>query len=398
MTDERLSLMNKTRENLQSELEVVLRDLKLQQAWQNVVFESVQRKFEHLDVRSSFAVAIYEYIQLLTDKEKVELKGLKDDVLFRRQLPFVAAMVITIQYLENHILDGKDGVKPEGGIDENRLKEKLGASHYLKDFLYAYVRKRMFPRSLRNRDVVENCLERMFQITEEGQCAERNGSTLDNVQKGMSQMPEWSPVPAAYMNHELIEEILSKLLHYGLLPQRASFTRFYLQRVYCTNAAYFSLLAECVMDLAGFKGERWEKERKDILYFGLALGVISQIMNDLSDFIPMRKNKGQVAKRKEDAFSDLRNHNFTLPFLCAVRDFVEVKSMLAENLFDPEVQNKWFSWVKPSCKNELIPMLQTLPAYYRGLLIGEELKQVIQLHDFLNVVNHKPYIDPFLEE
>lgn len=107
MTDERLSLMNKTRENLQSELEVVLRDLKLQQAWQNIVFELVQRKFEHLDVRSSFAVAIYEYIQLLTDKEKVELKGLKDDVLFRRQLPFVADMVIAIQYLKNHILDEK---------------------------------------------------------------------------------------------------------------------------------------------------------------------------------------------------------------------------------------------------------------------------------------------------
>jgi len=396
MTNERHSLMDKTRENLQSELEVVLRDLKLQQAWQNIVFELVQRKFEHLDVRSSFAVAIYEYIQLLAVKEKVELKGLKDDVLFRRQLPFVAAMVITIQYLENHILDGKDGVKPEGGIDENRLKEKLAASHYLKDFLYAYVRKRMFPRSLRNRDIVENCLERMFQITEEGQCAERNGSTLENVQYGMHPMPEWSAEPAAHMNHELIEDILSKLLHHGLLPQRTSFTRFYLQRVYCTNAAYFSLLAECVMDMAGFKGKKWEKERKDICYFGLVLGVTSQIMNDLSDFIPALKSKAKVAKKKEDALSDLRNNNFTLPFLFAVKDFEVIKPMLAKNLHDPTVQNMWFDWVKPFCIVELIPLLQEFPEYYRHLLHTEDSKEAIQLHDFLNVVNHKPYIDPFL--
>lgn len=360
MTNERHSLMDKTRENLQSELEVVLRDLKLQQAWQNIVFELVQRKFEHLDVRSSFAVAIYEYIQLLTDKEKVELKGLKDDVLFRRQLPFVAAMVITIQYLENHILDGKDGVKPEGGIDENRLKEKLGASHYLKDFLYAYVRKRMFPRSLRNRDVVENCLERMFQITEEGQCAERNGSTLDNVQKGMSQMPEWSPVPAAYMNHELIEEILSKLLHYGLLPQRASFTRFYLQRVYCTNAAYFSLLAECVMDLAGFKGKRWKKERQNICFFAAGYGMIGQLINDMADYIPASEGITSVAKKPEDAYSDLRNHNYTLPFLLAVRDFEKAKTMLAANLYDDAVQFRFFHWVKPGCRYEAIRALRAV--------------------------------------
>ncbi|HRD80800.1 MAG TPA: polyprenyl synthetase family protein [Saprospiraceae bacterium] len=395
MTDERLSLMNKTRENLQSELEVVLRDLKLQQAWQNVVFELVQRKFEHLDVRSSFAVAIYEYIQLLADKEKVELKGLKDDVLFRRQLPFAAAMVITIQYLENHILDGKDGVKPEGGIDEYRLKEKLAASHYLKDFLYAYVRKRMFPRSLRNRDIVENCLERMFQITEEGQYAERMGSTLDNVQKGMSQMPEWSPIPAAYMNHELIEEILSKLLHYGLLPQRASFTRFYLQRVYCTNAAYFSLLAECVMDLAGFKGKRWKKERQNICFFAAGYGIIGQLINDIADYIPASEGITSVAKKPEDAYSDLRNHNYTLPFLLAVRDFEKAKTMLAANLYDSQVQKKWFRLVKAQCSNCAIPMLKQIAKTLKLSLHKSESSKNDVLLDFMNVVYNQRYLKPF---
>jgi hypothetical protein len=43
--------------------------------------------------------------RLLADKEKVEPQGLNDDVFFQRQLPFVVAMVITIQYLENHILN-----------------------------------------------------------------------------------------------------------------------------------------------------------------------------------------------------------------------------------------------------------------------------------------------------
>lgn len=395
MDPRREALMERIQERLEPELNEVLENLKLHEAWKEVVFELPRRKFNEIDVRSSFSAAVYEYITARAEEEKCELRGERSEELFYTQLPFIAEMVITIQYLENHILDGKDGVKPARGLQWNLIKDKLLASHFLKDMLYGYVREKVFPKSLRKRDILEACMRRMFQVTEEGQWAERHWSNLQNVQHGISHMPEWSAEVEALVDYDLIEQLFQCCRKYGLLPARESFARFYLKRIFCTNAAFFSLLAECVMDIAGFKGRRWEQERKNIKRFASGYGMIGQMLNDIADYVPASCGQTSVAKTVEDAYSDLRNGNFTLPFLFAVRDFEDVKAMLARDLYDDKVQQQFLKWVKPGCWYEAIRVLRVSSEKMKQLICDGEFPPYNQLRDFLDVVYSRRYLKFF---
>ncbi|MCB0594500.1 MAG: polyprenyl synthetase family protein [Lewinellaceae bacterium] len=383
--------MKRTRENLQAELKGVLADLTLQQEWEDIVFALPKAKFKHISVRGSFAAAVYEYIEAQAAEEGINLQSPSSEKLFDTELPFIAEMVITIQYLENHILDGKDGVNPQKGLDWQAIKNKLLASHFLKDFLYGYVRNRVFPQPCRERDILLECLRRMFQFTEEGQFAEKRWSSLENVQNGIQGLPSWSSELEQYIDYKLINQLWGYFHEYGMDANRESFARFYLKRMYCTNALFFMLLATCVMDLAGYAG----MQRENLKRFATGFGMIGQMVNDITDYLPASFGQATVAKTPEDAYSDLRNHNFTLPFLFAANDLSIVGPLRAQNLYAQKVQHTWFEWVRPACLNTAIPMLRIFAKDISKYLGVGKSKTTIQLSDFTNVLYNKRYFRPF---
>lgn len=391
MHPNRKALMKRTRENLQAELKGVLADLTLQQEWEDIVFALPKAKFKHISVRGSFAAAVYEYIEAQAAEEGINLQSPSSEKLFDTELPFIAEMVITIQYLENHILDGKDGVNPQKGLDWQAIKNKLLASHFLKDFLYGYVRNRVFPQPCRERDILLECLRRMFQFTEEGQFAEKRWSSLENVQNGIQGLPSWSSELEQYIDYKLINQLWGYFHEYGMDANRESFARFYLKRMYCTNALFFALLATCVMDLAGYTG----MQRENLKRFAAGFGMISQMLNDISDYVPASFGQAAVAKTPEDAYSDLRNHNFTLPLLFAANDLNVVDHLLAQNLYAQKAQHKLLGWVKPVCRNSAIPMLQAFAKEIEKHLDGGDSKTNVQLSDFTCVIYHRRYLSPF---
>ncbi|MBX2929718.1 MAG: polyprenyl synthetase family protein [Saprospiraceae bacterium] len=391
MHRDRKDLMENVRKQFDTELKGVLVNLKLQKEWEEIVFGLHRKRAHNISVRGPFAAAVYEYV---CEQARLEGKSLTlpdTPTLFYVHLPFIAETVIIIQYLENHILDGKDGVKPENGLQWEVIKNKLLASHYLKDFLYDYVRSRVFPTHCPERELLENCLRRMFQITEEGQYAEKTWSKLAYLEHGLPKgMPAWSAETKAYMDDSLMEAVWKHFQEHENMKRRESFVRFYLQRVYCTNAAFFGLLAECIMDLTGYRGP----EREQIKCFATGFGMTGQMVNDIADYLPAHMERTGFGKIPEDAYSDLRNNNFTLPFLFAITDFDEAARLLTGNLYSDVVQDVWFVRVKPNVKKMAIPALRAYSKEIKLHIKGSSTAAT-QLKDFADVVYNGRYFGPF---
>lgn len=391
MHQDRLALMRQTRENMATELKGVLAELKLSPEWEDIVFSFPKKKFQHLSVRGPFAVAIYGYLKEQARGEGISLNDVFPENLFTTQLPFIAEMAMVIQYLENHILDGKDGVNPVKGLDWELIKDKLLASHYLKDFLYSYVRQRVFPEACPEREILLDCLRRMFQFTEEGQFAERRWSSLEHVRNGIPNLPPFSREVEDSINYELIEEVWSYFLKFGMNPQRESFARFYLKRMYCTNAQFFILLSECIARMINYHGKRLNTLR----YFSAGFGLIAQMVNDICDYLPASYQQATSAKIPEDAYSDLRNNNLTLPFLFVVEDFEMAKKLLSNDMYSDDIQHKWFDRVKDSCGDTIIPMLRSYAKELKKNLNSPNSNATIQLGDFTSIVYNRRYFKYF---
>lgn len=391
MHPDRKALMEDVRKQFDAELKGVLVNLKLQKEWEELVFGLHRKRINKISVRGPFAAAVYEYV---CEQARLEGKALTlpdTPTLFYTHLPFIAETVIIIQYLENHILDGKDGVNPENGLQWEVIKNKLLASHYLKDFLYDYVRSTVFPTPCSERELLETCLRRMFQITEEGQYAEKTWSKLAYLEHGLPKgMPAWSAETKAYMDDLLIEGVWKHFQEHENMKRRESFVRFYLQRVYCTNAAFFGLLSECIMELTGYQGP----ERERIKRFATGFGMTGQMVNDIADYLPAHMERTGFGKIPEDAYSDLRNNNFTLPFLFAITDFDEAARLLTGNLYSDVVQDICFVRVKPNVKKMAIPALRAFSKEIKLQITGSSTAAK-QLRDFADVVYNGRYFGPY---
>lgn len=391
MHPDRKALMEDVRKQFDAELKGVLVNLKLQKEWEELVFGLHRKRINKISVRGPFAAAVYEYV---CEQARLEGKALTlpdTPTLFYTHLPFIAETVIIIQYLENHILDGKDGVNPENGLQWEVIKNKLLASHYLKDFLYDYVRSTVFPTPCSERELLETCLRRMFQITEEGQYAEKTWSKLAYLEHGLPKgMPAWSAETKAYMDDLLIEGVWKHFQEHENMKRRESFVRFYLQRVYCTNAAFFGLLSECIMELTGYQGP----ERERIKRFATGFGMTGQMVNDIADYLPASFKMHPDTKQQYDAFSDLRNENYTLPLLFAVNDINNTPGLSPLKLYQDKVQSQWFEEIRPTCMENLFPIFCNLHVWLGGFLDYQNQRSSILLN-FNNICEDNKYFQAF---
>ncbi|MFN0037688.1 MAG: hypothetical protein ACKVUS_21720 [Saprospiraceae bacterium] len=308
MNKKRRSIMEGTRKNLQAELERACAALNLHSLFSKTVFDLLEKQSQKLSIRGPFIKMVYEYVVEQAKLEGIEIQSF-DDKLFHTQLPLVLEGVICVQYYENQILDGKGGVLKEGQPDLNKIRLNLLAGHYLKDFLYDYAAKSVFPTDWSRREVLCEGLRKMFQFVDMGQFAEQKWSNLQNFREGLPELPVMSDETEAFLDHDLITEFWKQIKAAGVDASKEQFVRFYLRRVYLTGAAMFVLGAELVMDLLGYRGVERERLRR----FAGHYGMMCQFVNDNNDFMPAEFGHTTVAKDAEDAFSDMRNDNITLP-------------------------------------------------------------------------------------
>ena len=356
MTDERQAGMRATSARADRELLRWLESLKWEASVQECAFGLLQKRLKGSTLRSYFTYMIYEYVVEQARIEGLSLHNLaKHRFLFDTQLPLLAEGIITVQYLENHILDGKNGILKAGLLDPQQVKKTLLGSHKLKDALYEYVATECFPTDLKRQVLVSATIRKIFRFTDIGQNAEQEWASHENFRNPAFQAPVLSPETEAFIDHPLISSFWQKLRKAGVRKDLKEYTKFYLRRIYLTNVGLFVLLAELICALLGYDG----KEKKKLLRFAAELALLQQLVNDVCDFLPASYGKGTSAKLPEDAFSDLRGGNITLPLIFLDSTDYNFDTIdLAKDIQKDEKQQIVFELIKPICYFGVIPFLQ----------------------------------------
>jgi len=89
------------------------------------------------------------------------------------------------------------------------------------------------------------------------------------------------------------------------------------QRMYEINGSF---IEKCLQMGAIAAGETNDSTISALSRFGRAHGMAHQIMNDISDFVPPKHNKGTTQKTLEDTYRDIKNGMMTYPIIWQINN------------------------------------------------------------------------------
>lgn len=266
-------------------------------AW---VTDLLQNKLSGTPIRAYFVAKTAIWLKS-TSPFNSALPYARNERLFSAQLPFVFEVVITIQYLHNQILDGKSGVTSRERISENML-----AANLLKEQLYRYISTQL-PRSARSSTL--EAVRKCFEQVDQGQYLEQQFNTYQAFAQGQQEWKQTLPQAwAEDLDLAAIAPFVNKLkadlpaiLHVQL--------DIYFARIYLTCASLFVEASRLLGQLLKVPTSKMNA----VLNFSVCYGLMRQLVNDNSDWIPSRFGLSTKTKTAEDHFSDLRNGTLTLP-------------------------------------------------------------------------------------
>ncbi len=290
--------MRQTAENLEQELE------KLMCLGQDkMVFQPLVKRINGTPIRAYFVRKIYEEVRASHRRTRSPLVRRVEQCFFAAQLPLLFEGIITVQYLHNQILDRKCGVHSLEKINDNLLRANL-----LKDYLYEYVAT-CVPASIERK--VSACLRRAFRYVDMGQQMEKQWNTYEHFIQHQA-IPE-TVLPTELEDFIEMAELapLRSALQRELPREKWEFLDLYLKRIYLTCGALFVLAVELITNLLNTP----EATRLRLHRFAISYGMMRQLINDNADVVPSAVGLATHSKFPEDAFSDLRNRNITLPLI-----------------------------------------------------------------------------------
>lgn len=272
-------------------------------------------------VRSYFAVKMYEYIVDLAKEEGIHLKK-KDRELYVKKFPFVIEGLMTILYHFNQIWDNKNDLDSIKSLDVH-----IGGN-ILRSSLHKYIYENIDEEH--RCDVMFQVIEYGIHYVDIGQYIDKFGNNYDSFKQKKSGKNKIQNKEAvldqeieAFIDLEPVNHIIDEILRE--LPQKKDFIELYFKRLYLISSSLFKIVALFLMNSLGYYG----KQREAIIKFSECYGLMMQVVNDTADFVPER---GTVSKQLNDAFSDLKNYNITLPLIfhlshprkhCIIDQFLE---------------------------------------------------------------------------
>lgn len=266
------------------------------------VTDLLRQKLEGTPIRAYFLAKTAAWLKTISPAGPA-FNYARHERLYTAQLPFIFEVVITIQYLHNQILDGKSGVTNREKISENML-----AANLLKEQLYRYIATQL-PRSARQ--LTHEAVRKCFEQVDQGQYLEQQFNTYQAFAQGQDDWKKTLPTAwAKDLDLSAVAPFISKLkadlpaiLHVQL--------DIYFARIYLTCASLFVEASRLVGQLLRVSATKM----KAILNFSVCYGLMRQLVNDNSDWIPSHFGLATKTKTAEDHFSDLRNGTLTLPVL-----------------------------------------------------------------------------------
>ena len=282
-------------------------------------FELYNKRMDKgLSFRPYYMKAMYKYIVNCMVAEQID-KGEDIERKYRKLggeiLPFVAETIIIIQYHNNHIFDKKNGVSPN--IDYRPIQDSLINADAINNRLYEYfvglIQKEVV--TCKQVCLITNYVGKIMDYVNEGQRLELDFNRLQNIKENTpvfkvpfkSNFSKAIEIFVPFKSSDTVIQFLYKQFDSSL----HNYLENYLKRMCLTTGTLYSLMVELLMKLMNYNGV----EYNNIQNFTLRYGLMRQLINDNCDIVPSYKNLTTNAKVKQDAFSDLRNQNITLPLL-----------------------------------------------------------------------------------
>jgi hypothetical protein len=357
MTPERRKIMGEISLRIKEELERVIHLTGNDSLVKSSFFSMPLYRFNHPLIRAYFVFIAAEYLDFYDLDQKHNL-GIPQR-FFDTEFPFIVELVMSIQYLENQILDKKAGVVQEQQVNWQKIEDNLLSSHYLKDFLYQYILEQSCIGTKPDLTLkVLQTVRSIFQFVDHGQKVEKIMAQNRDFEKGIS-----SPhlFDTNHVTHQIFESVTNEwcdlLNKAGITAEYQSFTRNYSLRICYTNAAFFYF---CTALLTELKGNN-TSIKKDLLRFSIEFGILTQLVNDVTDYLPDSYTQATLTKNATDAMSDLRNGNITLPYIMYVSSQQEQQKTFYDLTLDLNLEEnkiRLFQELKPICGDMIIPFLK----------------------------------------
>lgn len=356
MTGERKEFMLEASKNQATELEEFIRSLKLPEKTANWVFEMPRRKArtEATSLRGSFFKMLFHYLEQHAQEEGITLQYPARPELFTVQIPLLSELIISVQYLENQVYDGKGGLLKDGILHHRRTSANVQASHLLKDYVYDYI-DGIADEGTRLHQRLTHSTRLIFQAVTLGQHWEDEYACFDYLYNGFTDYPTAPDNIESLIDHDLVADLWARFQRWGLPEWQSAYCHFYLRRISLTNATLFAQLAALILELTGYDG----KEKERVVKFCRKFSLLHQLCNDVCDVVPASRGHETVQKNANDAYADLRKGCPTLPILFLAReksesDFVEFQSVIDQD----NVQEEIFEILAPVGSQYFIKLIQ----------------------------------------
>ena len=329
--------------------------------YQKKIFQLLEKRLKRKSVRVYFTRKIFEVLQ-----EEVGIAA-HPSQLFERQIPFIWETIITIQYLHNQIIDGKNGTQ-----SPHKVRECLIVADNLKNALECYIEECVSLNQAAKK-VLTKYMRQVFTYVNDGQMLEKTANT-------------YSCLKTAF-NAGIHQQIIywpKELLHYNIPYQKVieNYRRdlpkefqgpfdAYIGRIFLTNTVLFVFAVLLIGRLLQAPEQRIE----DLCHFATGYGLSLQIVNDNLDFIYKDWSKRESSdtfskKRDEDFFSDLKNGVLTAPILFHLGKDLEQKSILS-NLIKSTHPQKHIRI--DALRDKILEELFSSEALNKSILLSKEL-------------------------
>ncbi len=282
--------------------------------YDSLVFDLVEKRLNRSSLRAHFARQVYAYY-LGTGISKPT-----DPKLFEVHIPFILEGLIIVQYLQNQIYDGKNGI-----FHHDAIRGNIIAANKLKELLTAYVDE-CITLSRAKKAKLREAMHQIVIAVDDGQAFEAQYNTFKTYQRKDFDNKKIKKL----LNEKVPAHILKHLTYYQptfeelkIQSNGHSYVDIYSYRIMMTNSMLFVIGAEIIGELLGVA----KAEIRRVSRFAAGFGQALQIVNDNADYVykvlGLEKDKqGEVkdncsiGKVKEDVHCDLRNQVVTLPLLC----------------------------------------------------------------------------------
>ena len=270
--------------------------------------------------RSVLLIKLFQYVNELNDSI-----GVPNEDIFK--IAALGEYDMSIMYHENHIRDQKHGVKwhlPDTVEHKRKLKQSLIQhkeafidKHFEGDTRKSIKVANQFMHDVH--DLIGMMLDKDFTTVN---MFKANIYPVNRIQEEIQKLDSY----AKYMDvfegskgagsvidlvnsEEFIETLGTAFLNNTDIIGRLEYLKLYFSRCFLLNVIFYYVYARLIVKLYGTP----EKDYSGLISFARHFGLIQQITNDISDFIPVDQGFIAPCKHMEDTFNDLREGTITLP-------------------------------------------------------------------------------------